>query len=432
MDMFEKQPMPPARRFVRVPCLLCAIVATIGQSSAETTGAPRNLLGWAEGAFTVRKPSPERTEAHVVALDGVPDTKSIGVPRHSPLPHEFVIELPALTTFTRFAVPEIGEFGPAKGRHVKTVEIAASTASADGGFEPLASFGIEVGKKAAQEFAVPQPRPARWLKVRFVDRYTPQANDADPVLFSELMGYGKQEERKPPERGFEGIWTLRRGYDISTNLIELHQGEGGEVRGCQVLGGQQSTISGAVGDGMLRMVATSIQGGKHVSVPAIATITSEGELHGVSSFHGGLRAFSGVPAPTGTKTPCSVEPEPPNPVDAALKAGLAAVIYGIHFDLDSDVLRPDAAPALEQLRAALEKNPAIPVVIEGHTDSDGSDAHNLDLSKRRAGAVVAWLVGKKLDASRMQAVGKGETQPVADNQSAVGRAMNRRVEVRAE
>lgn len=118
------------------------ILAGASPANAQSTGAPaverKNLLGWAEGVFTIRTPSPPRTEAHVVALDGRPATTTIGVPRHAPLPHEFVVELPAPTTFTSFAVPEIGEFGPAKGRHVKTVEIAGSTESAEAGFTPLA------------------------------------------------------------------------------------------------------------------------------------------------------------------------------------------------------------------------------------------------------------------------------------------------------
>lgn len=421
-------------KILPLPCLALMILAGASPANAQSTGAPaeerKNLLGWAEGVFTIRTPSPPRTEAHVVAFDGKPATTTIGVPRHAPLPHEFVVELPAPTTFTSFAVPEIGEFGPAKGRHVKTVEIAGSTESAEAGFTPLAGFEIQIEKKAAQEFPVPEPRPARWLKIRFVDRHTPQANDADPVLFSELMGYGTQEERKAPEKGFNGVWTLRRGYEVSRNLIELRQDESGQVRGCQVLGGQLSQISGSVENGLARWISTSVQGGRNVSVPSIARITSEGELHGVSSFHGGLQTFSGIPAPQGTSTPCSEAPEPENAVSIALQAGLAAVLYGIHFDVDSDVLRPDATPALEQILEALEKNPSIAVIIEGHTDSDGSDTHNLDLSTRRAGAVVRWLAGKKVDAARLEASGKGESTPIADNTSAVGRAMNRRVEVR--
>jgi hypothetical protein len=425
------RPTDVARRVTTV-CLFALLTA--GQAAGqppEPAAAPRNLLGWAEGVFTVRPPNPKRSEAPVIALDGVPDTRPIGVPRHAPLPHEWVVELPAVTRFSRFAVPKLGEFGPAKGKHVKTVEIHGSNISAGDGFGLLATLKIETGQPGGQQFAVDKEMPVRWLKIRLLDRHTPQENDADAVLFSELLGYGAQEARQPPEKGFNGIWTLRRGYDVSRNLLELKQ-EGGEIRGCQVLGGQHSAISGSVEDGMARLVTTSVQGGRKVSVPMIARITSEGEIHGVSSFHGGLSPFSGVPAPAGTPSPCPGLAKPSNPVETALKAGLAAVLYGIHFDVDSDILRPDAAPALEQILAALVANPNIRVTIEGHTDSDGSDAHNLDLSQRRATAVVAWLTDRKLPADRLQALGKGETTPMADNASAVGRAMNRRVEVRPQ
>ena len=77
----------------------------------------------------------------------------------------------------------------------------------------------------------------------------------------------------------------------------------------------------------------------------------------------------------------------------------------------------------------MEAHPEIAVTIEGHTDSDGSDAHNLDLSQRRAQAVVNWLTANEIAADRLQAGGEGETEPPAANQSAVGRALNRRVEV---
>jgi outer membrane protein OmpA-like peptidoglycan-associated protein len=71
------------------------------------------------------------------------------------------------------------------------------------------------------------------------------------------------------------------------------------------------------------------------------------------------------------------------------------------------------------------------VVIEGHTDATASDAYNLDLSTRRARSVVAWLVKGGIPAARLEARGYGRSRPLADNATAQGRALNRRVEVSA-
>jgi OOP family OmpA-OmpF porin len=78
---------------------------------------------------------------------------------------------------------------------------------------------------------------------------------------------------------------------------------------------------------------------------------------------------------------------------------------------------------------ALRANEQRAVAIEGHTDSDGSEARNLDLSQRRAQSVVDWLVGKGIDADRLTPAGKGAAEPIADNGTSAGKAANRRVEV---
>ncbi|MFQ5528926.1 MAG: OmpA family protein [Gemmatimonadota bacterium] len=103
---------------------------------------------------------------------------------------------------------------------------------------------------------------------------------------------------------------------------------------------------------------------------------------------------------------------------------------GILFDVDSDVLRPESTPVLDQIRRTMTQHGDLSIVIEGHTDSTGDDAHNQDLSERRAQSVVRWLEGQGIDASRMTAAGKGETEPVADNATLEGRQENRRVVIR--
>ncbi len=107
-------------------------------------------------------------------------------------------------------------------------------------------------------------------------------------------------------------------------------------------------------------------------------------------------------------------------------------LLGVNFDTDKDILRPDAAAILDDAAATLKRYPGLMVEIAGHTDSAGSDAHNLDLSQRRAKAVLDYFIAKAVAAERLSAKGYGETQPIADNDSVDGRLKNRRVELRSQ
>ena len=105
------------------------------------------------------------------------------------------------------------------------------------------------------------------------------------------------------------------------------------------------------------------------------------------------------------------------------------VSYGIYFDVNSDKVKPESYGALNEIAKVLAENPSVRIQIVGHTDSDGDDAKNLDLSKRRAISVMNELSKNfGIDASRMATDGKGESQPVAPNDSPVNKAKNRRVE----
>ncbi len=105
-------------------------------------------------------------------------------------------------------------------------------------------------------------------------------------------------------------------------------------------------------------------------------------------------------------------------------------LKGVNFDNDKDILRPDAIAILDEATATLKRYPGMKVEVAGHTDNRASDAHNLDLSQRRAKAVMDYFVGKGVEAGRLSAKGYGETEPIADNSKAEGRAQNRRVELR--
>ena len=105
-------------------------------------------------------------------------------------------------------------------------------------------------------------------------------------------------------------------------------------------------------------------------------------------------------------------------------------LKGVNFDNDKDTLRPDAVAILDEAAATLKRYPGMKVEVAGHTDNRSSDAHNLDLSQRRAKAVMDYFVGKGVEAGRLSAKGYGEAEPIADNGKADGRAQNRRVELR--
>ena len=100
----------------------------------------------------------------------------------------------------------------------------------------------------------------------------------------------------------------------------------------------------------------------------------------------------------------------------------------IQFVLGSAKLTQAAMAELDKGAKVLEKYPSVNISIEGHTDNTGSAAGNQKLSEQRAAAVKAYLVKKGISADRMVAVGYGQTQPIADNKTAAGRASNRRVD----
>ena len=109
--------------------------------------------------------------------------------------------------------------------------------------------------------------------------------------------------------------------------------------------------------------------------------------------------------------------------------GATLVLRDVVFETGRADLKPGAAERLRPLASYLQANPNVRVRIDGHTDAQGSDAYNQALSDRRAASVRAALGTMGVDGARIEAVGHGESQPVAENRTAAGRQQNRRVEV---
>lgn len=117
-------------------------------------------------------------------------------------------------------------------------------------------------------------------------------------------------------------------------------------------------------------------------------------------------------------------------IGSALKREGRIALYGILFDTDQAVIKPESAPALEQMALALKNDPAINVYIVGHTDSQGKLDANMVLSRKRAQAVADALSSRYgVAAARLQAHGVASLAPVGSNAAEEGRARNRRVEM---
>ena len=105
------------------------------------------------------------------------------------------------------------------------------------------------------------------------------------------------------------------------------------------------------------------------------------------------------------------------------------VSYGIYFDVNKDIVKPESYGTLKEIATVLNDNPDVRIKIVGHTDADGAEASNLDLSKKRGVAVKNELEKTfGIDESRIESDGMGENQPVAPNDTPANKALNRRVE----
>ena len=137
-----------------------------------------------------------------------------------------------------------------------------------------------------------------------------------------------------------------------------------------------------------------------------------------------------APAPAAV-APIVVPPAPPPvvvapPPPVASKVTFAADAF---FDFDKSVLKPEGKAKLDDLVGKIKDINLEVIIAVGHTDSVGSDGYNQKLSVRRSEAVKSYLVSKGIEKNRVYTEGKGEKQPVADNNTAEGRAKNRRVEI---
>ena len=324
-------------------------------------------------------------------------------------PQRIIYELSQEVKLKRFLIDATSEYNR---RAPKNGVLSGSTTSSKGPWTKLIDFKMDP-KKGRNEFNITGDKPAsRWLKLDIKQNW----GDQEYIAITELEAYGEPVGKTTYDTDLSG--------NFNTNYDKMRLSmDGTDVVGCYDW--QQGTLSGDTDGRIFRFQWTEVP---NRIGSAVMAISADGNRFNGFFFQN--RKMQGIW--WGTRNKSKKEPRcqlKTNAIATALQQSSRAVLYGIHFDFDSDRLKSSALPTLNQVRDALQANPAWKIEIEGHTDSDGSNAYNLKLSDRRAAAVMKWLSSNGIEASRMTSTGYGESRPVSNNQSSRGRALNRRVEI---
>lgn len=405
---------------VLVTFALTAVSSTANEAQNPGVANPAtpervDYLTFAQGAVPVGIGGTGATlganfEAAVRITDGSPTAFTVVSGATATTDTEFVYELPAPTTFDRFAVPNVVETPSPTTTFTRVVEVHGSATSATDGFQLLASGTLQTHRAhgLTTELTVAARRPVRWVKVRLVGGI----NILRPVSFlefSEIIGNGAQEA-PPLATRFAGVWRTQ------ANRMRLVQ-NGPLVSGCY---DSKGDLTGSVTGNLLR--ATGLNRQDKTPSAFLLSVAPDGGLRGVRSTNGGpFRLYTLAAAPAGTRLDCG-EPAPP-------ALGCGSIIHSIRFAFDSAELLTDSSAVLDELFKGLQRESRSHIVIEGHTSSEGTDDYNDRLSQRRAQAVVADLARRGFPSQRLTGTGIGERRPIAANSDESGRSLNRRVEV---
>lgn len=326
----------------------------------------------------------------------------------------FVFELPAAATISAFEFDTAGIDGDRRGARDLTVEVSSTSQAA--GFEPVLKASLD-DRKNGQRFPVERKVEGRFIRLSIA------TNHGDEE-WNELMGFrGFGTSRpQPPVDAISGT------YHTSYSDFHLRQ-QGTALTGCYEFheGIFNGTIEGRV------MKLTWTEGSS--TGPAVFVFAPDGASFRGFWWHGTDkdRPPSGTWNGTRASTTIGTCPHWSGSVSGELHKELAAAgrarLYGILFDTDSARIRPESLPTLDEVVRMLATEPGWKILVEGHTDATGTAAHNQTLSGQRAQSVRDYLVGKGVAAARLSAVGFGQSKPVADNATELGRAQNRRVEL---
>jgi len=404
---------------LRALACACVALAWAPADAVPAAGAEIDLVSFANGAWIVRKP-PEYDESWSAfwMVDERSKT-SWATPKGTVGPQELVLVLPEQSVIGSVEFDDAASDGEEDGsRSAKDLVVEVSDQGPAAGFQVVATVSLKP-RADHQRFTVSRQVPGRWIKLTIKNNH----GSPDYIELAEFRAWGEQKTKTPSPQ-LSGTYK--------TNFSDFHlQQDGSTVAGCYEHAGGL-IVDGGIDGRVTRF--TWVQ--EKLRGPAVLTFSPDGkELLGLwwnegeTSGPGGIWSGKKSSDTVGTCPNWKGRQDGSSQLAQELSATGRARLYGINFDTDSAVLRPDSKPALDAIVALAKAQPGWTFTIEGHTDSTATAAHNQTLSEQRAAAVSAWLANAGVTANRLKTQGFGATKPVADNETALGRAQNRRVEL---
>lgn len=386
--------------------LICAAGAAWGQAGPS-------LISFSSGALVVQKPAEYNASWSAFYMFDERPGAGWATPEGTTTDQVVVVEMAekSLLKSLQFDTGQID----GEGRGAKDILVEVSDTGPKEGFRKIAEVSLR-DEADNQSFPVTTQVPGRW--VRFTIRNNHGADDYLELM--DIRAIGTQLTKTP-------FPDVSGTYETNYNDFHLRQ-EGSSLTGCYEY--NEGVLTGGIEGRIMKI--TWREGERRG--PAVMVFAPDGKSFIGLWWHEGSESAGGSTW-DGTLKSDQVGgcPHWSGGAQAQMAKDLSESgrtrVYGINFDLDSDKIRDESKPTLDKIVALLKEQPALKLTIEGHTDAMGTAEHNMVLSQQRAASVQAYLQAAGIAAGRLKAAGFGSTKPVAPNDTPLGRAQNRRVEL---
>lgn len=401
-------------RTLLLAAIIAASLSLFAADPQKKSADEPSLVSLSSGALVVQKPAEYDESWSALRLIDERVGSGWATPKGIISNQVIVIEMAERSVLKQLEFDTGSIDGPNRG--AKDILVEVSDAGAKSGFQKIAQVTL-ADKADNQKFPVSAEVAGRWV------RLTVQ-NNHGAADYLELMDFRARGQQI----------TTTKFPDVSgtyaTNYGDMHiRQQGSSMVGCYEH--SDGLLEGGIEGRVMRMTWRQSNPSEG---PAIMVFTGDLQqmiglwwYKGQESSNGGLWFGTRKSATVGT---C---PHWTGDVQQQMAKDLdelgRTLVYGIVFDTDSDHIKDESRSTLDKIAALLKAKPTLKLSVDGHTDSTGTPAHNQDLSERRAKSVVAYLTAAGIDAGRLSPAGFGATRPVQSNDTALGRAQNRRVEL---